>query len=177
MLLKPDKKILTVRTSKSRFTSSLGRFQRVQMSKSGSLSFPIPGSWTTEKQLPWMPARHKHKKVTGSLGNHNRAQVPVSLRICPNCTKSCTGTGFKQSEIWWVSRCQHQSVLKTFYVSVFVLRRNSIRTKGILPYISVCHRRTDQRTEIDCCLGHLTDVIMCKQNYMLGSMEVPSSQS
>lgn len=103
MLLKPDKKTLTVRTSKSRFTSNLGRFQRVQISKSGSLSFPIPGSWTTEKQLPWMPALHKHKKVTGSLGNHNRAQVPVSLRICPNCTKSCTGTGFKQSEIWWVS--------------------------------------------------------------------------
>lgn len=37
--------------------------------------------------------------------------------------------------------------------------------------------KTDQRIEISCCLSYLADVIVCKQNYMLGFMGVPSSQS
>jgi len=32
------------------------------MLEGGSLSFPIPGSWATEKKMPGMPQWHKHKE-------------------------------------------------------------------------------------------------------------------
>ena len=156
------------------------QFRKVSVSANVRRWFSvIPHSWVMGhwEEDAWNASMAQAQgEVTGSPANHSWAQ---GARFLKYLLKEYKKLHWQRVQTQWnsvgVSGCQHQSVLKIFYVSVF--RTHCIHTKGMLPYSSVCHRKTDQRIEVGCCLGRLTGVIMGKQNYRFGSMEVPGSQS